>query len=409
MYNQLLNLERPIRVVVTGGAGHMGSAILHQLKLSPNFQLIGTVDKNSVKLEKAIKASGFSGVMYGNNLSDLNQILDLGQTDVLVEATNSLEAAAKYCLAAIERKIHVILMNSEIDLLLGPLLLQAATENGVILSSDCGDQYGVLSTMIDEIKLWGFKIVMAGNIKGFLNQYATGESLVKEAAIRRLNLRQCIGYSDGTKLSIEMSLLCNAYNFRPWCRGMEGPRCDTVDEALDKFDFTKYGDQGIVDYILGAQPGGGVFVVGYCDDPIQQFYLNYYKRGKGPFYLFYRPYHLCHLETPRAIASAFLYKKPIMVPQGKPTDVYTFAKKDLPKGAEIREAIGSDNFYGMIDKRSECEELVPIALFESEAEVKATVIRPLKKDQPVTWDDVAIEETELLKLYRDQEVLLAKR
>jgi len=96
-----------------------------------------------------------------------------------------------------------------------------------------------------------------------------------------------------------------------------------------------------------------------------------------------------------------------MVPQGKPTDVYTFAKTELAVGTEIREAIGSDHFYGMIDKRTECEELVPIALFESEAEVKATIIKPLKKDQPVTWDDVAIEETELLKLYRDQEVLLS--
>ena len=61
-------------------------------------------------------------------------------------------------------------------------------------------------------------------------------------------------------------------------------------------------ESGAVDYILGAEPGGGVFVVGRCEDSAQMEYLRYYKRGTGPFYLFYRPYHLCHFETPLAIA-----------------------------------------------------------------------------------------------------------
>jgi len=135
-----------------------------------------------------------------------------------------------------------------------------------------------------------------------------------EARVRRLNPIQCCAYTDGTKLGVEMCLVANATGLVPWLPGMEGPAANDVREVFDLFDFTKYGDQGVVDYILGAQPGGGVFVVGHCDDPIQARYLNYYKMGDGPFYLFYRPYHLCHLETPWAIGQAVLEHRPILRP-----------------------------------------------------------------------------------------------
>ncbi len=36
--------------------------------------------------------------------------------------------------------------------------------------------------MIEEIELWGFRIVMGGNIKGFLDRYATRASIPATAA-----------------------------------------------------------------------------------------------------------------------------------------------------------------------------------------------------------------------------------
>jgi len=410
MYQDLKQLEaegRSIRVVVVGAAGSMGQGICLQTRLTPGLQLVGAVDINEDGLAKAVELAK-GPVVYN---SDLNQVINNVDFDVLVEATTTVEFAAKVCLAAFKKGAHVVLMNAEVDILLGPYLRQAAEDAGVVITSDAGDQHGVVSRMAKEIQMWGFDLVMLGNIKGFLRRHATYQEMIEPAKERHLNTVQCVSYTDGSKVNIEQALLANAFNGMPLRRGMIGPRCEDVREVFHLFNFgpeTKWHADGCyVDYILGAAPGGGVFVVAHSNEPLQQQYLEYYKRGSGPFYLFYRPYHLCHLETPRAIASAFLYKKPIMVPQGKPTDVYTFAKTELAVGTEIREAIGSDHFYGMIDKRTECEELVPIALFESEAEVKATIIKPLKKDQPVTWDDVAIEETELLKLYRDQEVLLS--
>jgi len=406
MYNALVKLEeenRPIRVAVVGAGGSMGKGICLQTKLTPGLRLTVATD---LTIERALAGAKLSEV--GKNLIVSDNSLHAIQCedyDVMVESTNSVESAAKYCIAALERQKPVILMNAEVDLLLGPYLHHIAEKNGTIITSDAGDQYGVLARMVDEIQLWGFKVVMLGNIKGFLNRYATVESMLGEAGKRHLEIHSCVGQTDGTKISIEMALLCNSFNFRPTVPGMLGPRCDHVHDALDAFDFDQY-DQGVVDYILGAQPGGGVFIIGKCENELQQFYLNYYKlHGKPPYYLFYRPYHLCHLETPEAIALAFLYQKKVMEPIfGKLTDVYAFAKRDLRKGFAIDSGIGSDDFYGMIDSAD--KNLVPITLLDSEEIIKPILERRVDRDQPITWKDVNFPDTELTDLYNRQSEIL---
>jgi predicted homoserine dehydrogenase-like protein len=50
--------------------------------------------------------------------------------DVFVEATNSIVAAYDYCLAAVERKAHCVLMNAEVDAILGYLLERGRGQTG---------------------------------------------------------------------------------------------------------------------------------------------------------------------------------------------------------------------------------------------------------------------------------------
>jgi predicted homoserine dehydrogenase-like protein len=303
-------------------------------------------------------------------------------------------------------------MNAEVDCLLGPLLHVRAEQAGAVVTSDAGDQHGVLLRMIDEVKLWGLQVVMAGNIKGFLDRYATPDSIIEEARKRNLNPVMCAAYTDGTKLNIEMALVANATGLVPACCGMLGPRAGHVTEVFEKFDFPRLQNPGVVDYILGAEPGGGVFVVGHCDDPVQQEYLRYYKMGNGPYYLAYRPYHLCHLETPFAIAEAALHRRAILVPRPQPVaDVVTFAKNDLAPGDTIAAGIGSAQVYGKIDRLEFCRARggVPICLLDREDGPAAEVRRPVAKDQMVTWDDLEFADTPLLKAYREQEQLLSAR
>lgn len=388
------------------GAGAMGLGIALQIKKTPGMELKFIADLSQEAAQRAQTVYGKATKLYTN----ADQALDDPQMeiDVLVEASNSIGAAARYCLKAIQRKAHVILMNAEVDLLLGRYLQHEAKKHNVIVTSDAGDQHGVLMRMIEEIELWGFDIVQAGNIKGFLERHATAEGKREIAKKLNLNLIQCVAYTDGTKLNIEMALIGNAVGLTPFIPGMEGPKANHVSDALNLFDFDAYGNQGRVDYILGAEPGGGVYVIGRCDDQLQADYLKYYKvQNKGPYYLFYRPYHLCHLETPRAIALAALWHKAVLVPQhGQLNDVYAYAKTDLLPDSHFQHGIGGDFAYGLMHEtaKAEAKNYLPIGLLDTEKhEPKPRLLRKVGRDEPLLLSDVELGDTELLRLYQLQQ------
>ena len=413
MLEELKKREAEGRFIHVGlaGAGAMGLGIAWQIGKTPGMRLSFVTDLNQAAAQKAKEVYGKECVVGTDTLAVLqDKNIPL---DVFVESTNAIGAAAEYCLAAIGRKAHVVLMNAEVDLILGPLLRHEAAKQEVVVTSDAGDQHGVLARMMEEIEMWGFDIVQAGNIKGFLNRYATPESLAHEAEIRKLSLDQCCAYTDGSKLNIEMAIIGNEYNLTPFISGMEGPQCATIEQAISLFDFDAYGGKGRVDYILGAKPGGGVYVVGKCDDEFQKHYLWYYKViSKHPYYLFYRPYHLCHLETTRAIALCALYGKAVLTQRhGRVNDVYAYAKKDLEAGTEIKHGIGNDAVYGMVQSAKEADKngQIPQGLIDStEAATRTKVAVAKKKDEPILWSDVALPDGPIQRYYERQKQILKR-
>lgn len=389
---------RRIRVGLAG-AGAMGRGIAMQVSRTPGMELAWVADLEKGAAEHASQLGG--DCAFSTNVTGL---FDRCQIDVFVEATNSIAAAADYCQRALEHGAHVVLMNAEVDLAVGPALARLAEEKGLVLTSDAGDQHGVLATMIDEAELLGFQVIQAGNIKGFLDRSATPESIKPEADKRNLSATQCCAYTDGTKLHIEMAVLANGYGYLPPKGGMTGPRAETVQEALGAFDFPSYDGQARIDYILGAEPGGGVYLVVRAPEGMPDehaFFLNYYKLGNGPYYLMYRPYHLCHLETPRAIAQAVLRREAVLRPaHGRKTDVYAFAKRDLQAGESLRHAIGSAECYGLCHEAetADSEGMVPIVLLEGEVRVTS----PIAAGQALRFSDVALPESAFLELWRSQ-------
>lgn len=413
MIRQLEGIARSgecIRVALVG-AGSMGVGIAWQVARTPGLRLVSITDVRAEAVAEAAAAAGARLIRYGSGdlppgavwgADDPRRVLDDRRADVLVESTNSIGFAAGIALEAVRAGVHVVLMNAEVDLALGPLLAREAARHGVVVTSDAGDQHGVLARMIEEIRLWGFGVEMAGNIKGFLDRRATPKSVQDEARIRYLDPVQCCAYTDGTKLNIEMAIVANGFGLLPRRRGMTGPRAGHVREALELFSFDAPGDRPTVDYVLGAEPGGGVFVVGSCAHPLQQRYLAYYKMGPGPRYLFYRPYHLCHLETTWAVADAALNGRPVLAPPPrKLADVYAIAKRPLAAGEAIVHAIGGDQLYGEIERRSvaEREKLVPIALLEAERGRLPRATRPVRADEPLCWDDVEPADTAVMRLH----------
>lgn len=412
MLQELKQLEKEGKPINVGliGCGAMGLGIAYQVGKTPGMRLSFVADVNEAAAKKAAEVYGKpTEILTDGHAALKNEKI---KCDVFVEATNSIIAAYDYCMAAIERKAHCVLMNAEVDAILGYLLRDAAAKQGVIVTSDAGDQHGVLARMMEEIEMWGFEIVQAGNMKGFLDRHQTLEGIEPIAKQLKLSTVQCLAYTDGSKLNIEMSVIANEYGLTPLVPGMEGPRANKVQDVVDLFDFDKYNGQGRVDYVLGAKEhGGGVYVVAKSESAFQQGYMNYYKvTNKHPYYVFLRPYHLCHLETPRAIALAALYNKPVLTMRmGRVTDCFAYAKKDLVPGDKIQHAIGGNEVYGLIDeaKKADAANHVPQGVLDVEGQPERPVIkRAVKKDQPLTWDDIEIPANRMTELWEKQKPLI---
>jgi predicted homoserine dehydrogenase-like protein len=182
---------------------------------------------------------------------------------------------------------------------------------------------------------------------------------------------------------------------------MHGPACDHVQEAPALFDLDELLDGGRVDYILGAEPGPGVFVLGYNDNPILRQYGTVYKMGEGPLYVFYVPYHLPHLEGPLSAARAALFQDAAIAPAGPPVcEVFTVAKQDLVAG-EVLDGMGGFLSYGVIDNADVCrrENLLPMGLSEG-----GRLVWDVPKDRPLTFADVDLPAGRLVdRLWAEQE------
>lgn len=414
VFDRLETLDADICVAMAG-AGAMGRGLLHQCMVTPAFRCVALADTN---LEAAIDCAEAVGEDYEvvSGLGSLNDCIRDGTlavcqdaalaaraeaADVFIDASNAIQDAARFCPIALEHEKHLVMMNAEADLAFGPYLMQMAAEQGVTYASCDGDQHTVIKRLVDKLRLWGFDLVMAGNIKGYLDRYANPTSIIPEADKRNLDYRMCTAYTDGTKLGIEMALLANALNLEAPVPGMHGPQADHVQEVHDLFDLEALWEEHgpVVDYILGAEPDGGVFAVGYCENSYQQRMMEYYKMGDGPFYIFYRPYHLCHVEAMEAIAVAVLEERSLLQPEhGHVTDVYAYAKKDLKPGDEL-DGIGGYACYGLVENRSDQgdDPGLPMTLSED-----VRVTHKIEKDQKLTLSQVEVNETrDDVRLYRE--------
>jgi predicted homoserine dehydrogenase-like protein len=246
----------------------------------------------------------------------------------------------------------------------------------------------------------GYQPVLAGNVKGFLDHHRNPDTQKGFADAHGQRPFMVTSFADGTKLSLEAAVLANATGFKVRRRGMEGPKLPHVRDLLDRYDPKELLDQGLVEYVLGAEPGSGAFVVGYNDDPMLMPYMSYFKLGDGPLYMFYRPFHLTHLEAPLSVARAVLFGDATIAPMGGPVcEVATIAKRDLEAGEEL-DGIGGYTCYGLIDNIEDTrrDDILPIGLAAG-----ARLTRPVAQDQPVTYADVTMPEGRLVDELRAQQ------
>lgn len=403
--SRLESLSKPIRVAIIG-TGSAGTGLGYQCSITPGMECVAISD---IDLDKAKDCAALMGRRYRvvDSLGALHDTVRQGLlaicedgepvakcelVDVLIEASNSIPSGGRYAVTAVENQTHVVMMNAEADLIFGPYLMELARKNNVVYTSCDGDQPGVIRRLIDDVQLWGFEVVMAGNIKGFLDRYANPTTIVPEADKRYLDYKMCASYTDGSKLCVEMALVANAFGLETDIPGMHGPRAQHVLDIPKLFDFERLHGEGkaVVDYVIGPEPKGGVFVVGYCDSEYQQKMLEWFpaELGDGPFYVFRRPYHLIHIEAMRCVAESVLDGYALLQPTyGFKTNVYCYAKRDLRKGDNL-DGLGGYTCYGMIENCKDNRERpgFPICLAED-----VTVKRNIAKDEKIYMDDVGYE------------------
>jgi predicted homoserine dehydrogenase-like protein len=207
-------------------------------------------------------------------------------------------------------------------------------------------------------------------------------------------------FADGTKISMENAIVANATGFKVGVRGMYGPECKHVNEAVSLFPMEEMLEHGLVDYILGAEPGPGVFVLGYNEHPERKGYMRYFKMGEGPLYPFYIPYHLPHLEGPLTAARVALFGDGAVVPLGAPVcDVITIAKTDL-KAGDIIDGIGGFKSYGTIENMEICrkENLLPMGIAQG-----CRLRNDISKDQVIRYEDVEQPHNRLIEQLRAEQ------
>ena len=409
----------PVRVAMVG-AGFMGRGIALQILTAvPGMRLVATANRHVGKAHEAYALAGAEDVVEVQSEGELDDAIAADryavsqdplllarhpQVEALIEVTGAVEHGARVVSTAIEHGKHVILMNAELDGTVGPILRAKAEAAGVVYTNADGDQPGVQLNLYRFVKTIGVKPVLCGNIKGLHDPYrnpTTQEGFAKQWG---QNPHMVTSFADGTKISFEQAIVANATGMRVARRGMYGPTVESgthIDQSRELFPLQELVEgPGIVDYVVGAVPSPGVFVLGTHDDPTQRHYLNLYKLGEGPLYCFYTPWHLCHFEVPITVARAVLFRDAAIAPLGPPlVEVVAAAKADLEAGQEL-DSLGGYLTYGLAENMdvAAAERLLPIGLAEG-----CVLRRDVAKDEVLTQDDVEIPGGRLIDVLRAEQ------
>ena len=238
--------------------------------------------------------------------------------------------AARVVLQAFDHGKHVVLVNAELDSLLGPILKTKADQAGVVLTHTDGDEPGVAMTLLRYLRSLGLRPWPPATSRAWSTTTGTP---TRSAPSPRRTIRtpkKVTSFADATKLSMETTVLANATGFQVGRRGMYGPACGHVREMAQLLPADQMLATGLVDYALGAAPHTGAFVDRPRGSPLKQVQLAYYKMGDGPFYVFYTPYHLPHIQIASTIGRAAIHRDATVAPLAGPVcEVVTVAKRDL--------------------------------------------------------------------------------
>ncbi|VVD94950.1 flagellar protein FlgA [Pandoraea eparura] len=428
--SELAEEGRPLRIGLIG-AGKFGSMYLAQIPRTPGVHLVGIADLSPNNARANLERVGWPNERFGaSSLDDAVQhmttyvsddwraLVEHPEIEIVVECTGNPIAAVEHCLAAFENGKHIVNVTVEADAFCGPLLARKAAQAGVIYSLAYGDQPALACELVDWARASGFPVVAAGRGHKWLPKFreSTPDTVwdhwgvsAEQARLGGMNPKMFNAFLDGSKPAIESTAIANSTGLEAPDDGLTFPP-GTVDDIASlmrlKSDGGHLSRKGVVEVISSLKPDGspvgydirkGVWVcVEAPNDYIQRCFKEYQvvTDPSGTNMVLYRKWHLIGLELGISVASIGLRGEATGVPRYFNADVIATAKRDLRPG-EMLDGEGGYTVFGKLfpAKKSMMLGSLPLGLAHN-----LRVVRPVAKDQSLTWDDVQIDET--LPAYR---------
>lgn len=419
---------KPIRIGLVG-SGEMGTDIVARVAHMPGIEIGAISELNIPAADRAVEIAyqedGHS--QQAGSLDQLNATMEAGKVattdkvdlllesgliDVVVDATGVPSVGAEIGLRAMEHGKHLVMMNVEADVTIGAYLRAEAERLGVVYTLGAGDEPSSCMELVEFVSAMGHRIVSAGKGKNNpLNIDAVPADYEAEAKRRNMNPRMLVEFVDGSKTMVEMAAIANATGLIPDKPGMHGPACsrDGLSKVLvpESDGGLLSSGEGRVDYTIGKGVAPGVFVVAEMRHPRIRERMEDLKMGEGPYFTFFRPYHLTSLEVPLSCARAVLYGKADMMPMARPVaEVCAVAKKDMQPG-EILDQIGEYSYRAWIMTTGEARDAqaIPCGLLTG-----AKVTAPIRKGELITYANASVPEDSRIAALRarQDDMLLVK-
>ncbi len=415
---------KPIRVGLIG-SGEMGTDIVTQCQQMTGITVAAIADRRIDNAKRAVLISGRDEGDYQlvDTAAALSSCISSGKTaitedselictdpqiDVVIDATGRPAAGAEIALTSMEHGKHMVMMNVEGDVCIGAYLKREASRLGVVYTLGAGDEPSSCMELVNFVTGMGYPIVAAGKGKNNpLKIDATPDEYAEEAKRRNMNVRMLVEFVDGSKTMVEMAAISNATGLVPDKAGMHGPNCAITElehVLCPVADGGILSRKGVVDFSVGKGVAPGVFVIAEMSHPRVRERMHDLKLGAGPYYRFFRPYHLTSLEVPLSCARAVLYGIPDMQPRDVPTsEVCAVAKKDLVPGERL-DAIGEYTYRAWIMSVAEAvtAKAVPCGLIE-----EGKVTKAIKKGELLTTENIAVDTTaKIFTLRKRQDEML---
>jgi predicted homoserine dehydrogenase-like protein len=427
---------RPVRVGLIG-AGKFGSMILSQAQRIEGLHMVAVVDLSVSQARDSFKRVGWAEERYQAQSAgeavkrgttfvtdDLRAMLSCPEIDCVIEATGHPLAGTRHALACIEYGKHIVMVNVEADVMVGPILAEKARAKGLIYSMAYGDQPALICELVDWVRACGFELTSAGKGMNFepRYRYSTPDTVwglfgwtEEEVARDKLNPKLYNSFTDGTKAAIEMAAVANAAGLDCPDDGLAFPPAGLHDLARvfrPAADGGRLARAGLVEIAASQEPDGrevfnniryGVFVTFKAHSDYARACFHQYGLQTDPsgwYASLWRPFHLIGLEASVSVLSAVLRHEATGSPKEFRGDAVATAKKDMQPGEFLDGEGGYAVWANAIPaRRSLALGALPIGLAHN-----VRLKRAIKRDQIVSYDDVElVEDRDVVELRQEME------